>query len=811
MNARELTGQAKAALSLAHEAATALGHGYVGSEHMLLGLMREKDGVAARALKAGGVEEEVFLKRLTDTVGRGEPGQTLLQGLTPRGKHIVNIAASEAARLGHSMIGTEHLLLGILHDGESMAAQILTSLGVDSRKLYAGIVDNIYLQPLPPGSRLPGRTSGASPSVRELPKTLARFGRDLTAAAAMRKLDPVVGRGEEILRVMQILSRRQKNNPVLLGEPGVGKTAVVEGLAQRIVSGDVPPDLEGIRVLTLDLSAMVAGTKYRGEFEERFKQVMEETTQTGGILLFIDEMHMLVGAGAAEGAIDAANILKPALARGEVRMIGATTLEEYRRHVERDAALERRFQPVTVGEPSAEETERILQGLRPRYEAHHQVEITDEAISAAVALSTRYIADRFLPDKALDLIDEACARRRMERLGTPESVRKAETALEHASGEKEAALRRNDIGAASDSRVKELKARAALTATLDDWKETNHAEPETIGPDDIAAVVAGWTGIPVARLTQGESERLLAMEELLRRRVIGQENAAEAVTRAVRRGRLGLKDPKRPIGSFIFLGPSGVGKTELCRALAEIQFGREEALIRVDMSELMERHSTATLIGAPPGYVGYGEGGGLTEKIRRRPYSVVLFDEIEKAHPDVLSLLLQVLEDGRLTDGAGRRVDFRNTIIVMTSNLGAKALAGRAALGFGGGDVQTGGDEVLALEEVRHVLPPEFLSRVDDVIVFRPLSVEQTEKVARLMLEPVRERLAARGVALDITDEAVRLLAKRGCDTQQGVRPLRRIIRAEIEDALSEKLLAGSVPERVMVMVRDGRLQVGED
>ncbi|MDR1735532.1 MAG: ATP-dependent Clp protease ATP-binding subunit [Oscillospiraceae bacterium] len=767
------TDKAQSALALAHGAAVEYGHGYVGSEHILLGLMREKEGAAGRALRAGGVAEDAFLKRLTDTVGRGEPGQALLQGLTPRGKHIVSAASEEAARLGHSSVGTEHLLLGILHDPDSMAARLLAAMGVDSRKLYAAVIDRICVPPAPNTARMPKPQAVPEPAPtpaphEELPKTLARFGRDLTAAAAARALDPVIGRDAEIARLAQILSRRRKNNPVLLGEPGVGKTAVVEGLAQRIVSRDVPEDLAQKRVVTLDLSAMVAGTKYRGEFEERFKQVMEEAAlvrranaaEHGGILLFVDEMHMLVGAGAAEGAIDAANILKPALARGELQIIGATTLEEYRRHIERDAALERRFQPVTVGEPAPEEAERILFGLRPKYESHHRVAISDDAISAAVELSARYIADRFLPDKALDLIDEACAKRRIARLDMPPEIK-----------------------CAVDGR-------------------------EIIGADDVAAVASDWTGIPVARLTEGEAERLLSMEDILRKRVVGQDEAVSAVTRAVRRGRLGLKDPKRPVGSFLFLGPSGVGKTELCRALAEALFGREDAIIRTDMSELMERHSASKLIGAPPGYVGYNEGASLTEKVRRRPFSVVLFDELEKAHPDILGLLLQILEDGRLTDGAGRRISFRDTIIVMTSNIGARAMLEKKPLGFSpAADGARGKD--IALEELKRVLSPEFLNRVDDVIVFAPLAKEHLCAIARLMLDPVMARLAARGTALTVGEDAIEYLACKYNSPNMGARPLRRAIQTEIEDALSEKLLDGTVTDRAEVRVCDGTLVIG--
>lgn len=813
MNNR-FTERAQKAIELAHDAATRLGHGYVGSEHLLLGLLRENEGVAAHALKNAGVGEEDFLNRVIENVGQGDPGQTPLQGLTPRSKHIIELASAEASRMGHGYVGTEHLLLGILHESDSFACRLLASMSVDIRKLYTDIIRAVGgnpQQPLQSGQWQQG--SGKQQAQRD-GRALSQFGRDLTKAAQEGSLDPVVGREREIIRVMQILSRRTKNNPVLLGEPGVGKTAIAEGLAQKMASGDVPENIRDKRIVTLDLSGMVAGTKYRGEFEERLKQAMEEIRQLGNIILFIDEIHTLVGAGAAEGAIDAANILKPALSRGEIQVIGATTLDEYRKYIEKDAALERRFQPVMVGEPTPEETVEILRGLRDRYEAHHRVKITDAALESAVSLSVRYISDRFLPDKAIDLIDEAASRLRMNALTAPAGLKELEEKAEKLSAEKEAASNAQRFEDAARLRDEELACRGELDKTRSAWRDSSKTQGGEVTPDEVAAVVSNWTGIPVTRLTEDEAKRLLDMENILHKRVIGQEEAVASVAKAIRRGRVGLKDPKRPTGSFIFLGPTGVGKTELCKAIAEAIFGDEQALIRVDMSEFMEKHSVSKLIGSPPGYVGYGEGGGLTEKIRRKPFSVLMFDEIEKAHPDVFNLLLQILEDGILTDSQGRKVDFKNTIVVMTSNLGARNITEPGRLGFmpeadrarSDGDIKS-----TVLTELKKAFRPEFLNRVDEVIVFQKLTREDIQKIAGKMLDTVRERLASMNVALEVGHESLELIADRGYDPVYGARPLRRCIQSEIEDVIAEKILDGSITSHAFVRVDDGKFAISGD
>ncbi len=812
MNNR-FTERAQKAIELAHDAATRLGHGYVGSEHLLLGLLREQEGVAAHALKSAGVAEQDFLNRVIESVGQGGPGQTPLQGLTPRSKHIIELAAAEASRLGHGYVGTEHLLLGLLHEAESIACRLLAAMSVDIRKLYADIIRAVGGNPQQPSyqQQSGGWQPGSGRQGQRDGRALMQFGRDLTKSARDGELDPVVGRGREIIRVMQILSRRTKNNPVLLGEPGVGKTAIAEGLAQKMASGDVPENIRDKRIITLDLSGMVAGTKYRGEFEERLKQAMEEIRQLGNVILFIDEIHTLVGAGAAEGAIDAANILKPALSRGEIQVIGATTLDEYRKYIEKDAALERRFQPVTVGEPSPEETVEILKGLRDKYEAHHRVKITDEALDAAVNLSVRYISDRFLPDKAIDLIDEAASRLRMNALTAPPGLKELEEKAEKLAAEKEAASNAQRFEEAARLRDEELACRRELDEMRSNWKDSSKVQGGEVTPDEVAAVVSVWTGIPVTRLTEDEAKRLLEMESILHKRVIGQEEAVSAVAKAIRRGRVGLKDPKRPTGSFIFLGPTGVGKTELCKALAEAIFGDEQALIRVDMSEFMEKHSVSKLIGSPPGYVGYDEGGGLTEKIRRKPFSVLLFDEIEKAHPDVFNLLLQILEDGQLTDSQGRRVDFKNTIVVMTSNLGARNITEPGRLGFipeadrtrSDGDIKN-----TVLAELKKAFRPEFLNRVDEVIVFQKLTKDDIRKIAAKMLDTVRQRLEAMNVSLEVDDAALELVADKGYDPVYGARPLRRCIQSEIEDAVAEKLLEGSITRSARIGAADGKFEV---
>ncbi len=796
MNNR-FTQKANAVLRLAHEAAAELGHGYVGTEHILLGLCRETEGVASHALGGAGVKDDALTQKAVEIVGRGEAGQKPLQGLTPRAKRVVDIAGSEAARLGHHFVGTEHLLMGVLHESDSIASRMLISLGVDVRKLYNELLQTVGAPQ--------GKENAPSKRGGDL-RVLSQFSKNLTESAREGRLDPVIGREKEISRVIQILSRRTKNNPVLIGEPGVGKTAVAEGLAQRITDGDTPEHLRGCRLLSLDLSAMVAGTKYRGEFEERLKAAMEEVKSAGNVILFIDELHTLVGAGAAEGAIDAANILKPALARGEIQVIGATTMEEYRKYVEKDKALERRFEPVTVGEPTPEETVGILHGLRDKYEAHHKVKLTDAALQAAVTLSVRYIADRFLPDKAIDLIDEAASRLRMNAQTAPPDLRAMEERLSALQTEKDAAVTSQRFEEAARLRDEERTLSEELNAQRGEWKKKSGGE---VLEEDVAAVVSLWTGIPVTRLTEDESERLLRMEEILHQRVVGQEEAVGAVARAIRRGRVGLKDPKRPAGSFIFLGPTGVGKTELCKALAEVLFGDENAMIRVDMSEFMEKHTVSKLIGSPPGYVGYDEAGGLTEKIRRKPYTVVLFDEIEKAHPDVFNLLLQILEDGVLTDSHGRRVSFRDAIVVMTSNLGARNITEPGkTMGFTHAERVMSDDAIreAVTKELKQAFRPEFINRVDEIIVFQKLTKEQIRSIAEKMLAPLIERVKSLGITLTVHSEVLDWLSEKGYDPVMGARPLRRAIQAEIEDKLAEKMLSKQLTiDNVQLTMQDGQ------
>ena len=805
------TERARNAFELAQAAASELGHSNIGSEHILLGLSREGGGVAAKILREAGIESKLIFDLIVKNIGRGDRGEAPLQGLTPNAKHIIEIALMEANRLGHGYVSTEHVLLGILREYDSVAAKLIRVTGADLNKLYTDIINvfrsNVYKPVRSTASA--GRNSKENET-----KTLDQYSRDLTEAAAGGSLDPVIGRETEIQRVIQILSRRTKNNPVLIGEPGVGKTAITEGLAQRIITGDVPETLLNKRVVTLDLSSMVAGTKYRGEFEERIKAAIEEVQKAGDIILFIDELHTIIGAGAAEGAIDAANIIKPALGRGEMQIIGATTLNEYRKHVEKDAALERRFQPVMVNEPTQEESVRILKGLRDRYEAHHKLKITDEAIEAAVKMSSRYINDRYLPDKAIDLIDEASSRVRMDNLRLPPDLKELENQNEELAKEKEAAVQSQDFEQAARLRDREKELRDTIEKARKNWEDVKSGNSGSVGVEDIAAVVSGWTGIPVTSITEDESERLLKMEETLHNRVVGQDEAVTAVAKAIRRGRVGLKDPKRPIGSFLFLGPTGVGKTELCKALAEAMFGDENAMLRVDMSEYMEKHTTSKLIGSPPGYVGYDDGGHLAEKVRRRPYSVLLFDEIEKAHEDVFNIMLQIMEDGILTDSQGRRVDFKNTIIVMTSNAGARNITEkRTKLGFGaGGD---DGDEAdfemireSVMEAVKRVFKPEFLNRIDEMIVFHKLSREEINEICSKMLDMVKVRMESIGISMIVDESAIEFLSEQGFDPVYGARPLRRAIQGAVEDSVAEKMLEGVFRDgdTVTVKAEDGKI-----
>jgi len=810
-NSDRFTERAKSAIEKAQEAAEELGHSYVGSEHLLLGIIREGGGQGAKVLRENGLTDALVTGLVEKYVGRGDPGAGV-QGLSPRAKHIIELAIGDAGRLGHNFVGTEHLLMGLLREPDSTAAKMISSTGCELNKLYTDVVSSFVPRSEPRGSV--GAAAGRSPSVssrRSDTKTLDQYSRDLTEAARKAQLDPVIGRETEIRRVLQILSRRSKNNPVLIGEPGVGKTAVAEGLAQRICMGDVPEDLRNKRIVNLDLTAMLAGTKYRGDFEDRIKNVLREVQKAGDIILFVDELHTIMGAGAAEGAIDAANILKPALSRGEVQIIGATTLDEYRKHIEKDAALERRFQPVTVDEPTTEESIAILKGLRDRYEAHHKLAISEEALEAAVNLSHRYISDRYLPDKAIDLVDEACSAVRMETLTPPEEMKTIEARIAALAREKEEAVKSQDFEAAARLRDQEAEQREELSALRRKWDIQESGHRRSVTAEDIAAVVSLWTGIPVRSLTRDESERLLEMEKLLHERVIGQDEAVSAVSRAVRRGRVGLKDPRRPIGSFLFLGPTGVGKTELCKALAEAVFGDENAMIRLDMSEFMEKHTVSKLIGSPPGYVGYDEGGQLTEKVRRKPYSLILFDEIEKANEDVFNILLQILDDGHLTDSQGRKVNFKNTIIVMTSNVGARLITEkRRSLGFDHGAGEAEDVSEMVMGELRRAFKPEFLNRIDETIVFRRLTKENIRAIARNLCAVSAARVEAMGVNLDVGEDAVELLAERGFDSVYGARPLRRCIQSMLEDRIAEMLLSGQLQsgDSAVVSVRDGEICV---
>jgi len=803
------TVKAETSLKLAQLAARELGHNYIGSEHLLLGLIREGSGVAARELASQGVTEDKVLRKIATVTGVDPGNESASMGMTPRTKQILEYSVREANQLGHSYIGTEHLLLALIREGESIAINILIDLGVDIAKMYNEIVGNSTDDPMSVKKTDIDRKS-ATP-------TLDQFSRDLTELARKGSIDPVIGRDKEIERIIQILSRRTKNNPCLIGEAGVGKTAIAEGLAQKIVGGNIPEMLKGKRVVTLDLSSMVAGAKYRGEFEDRLKKAIGEIVTAGNIVLFIDELHTLVGAGAAEGAIDAANILKPSLARGDLQVVGATTLNEYRKYIEKDPALERRFQSVMVNEPSVEESLQILKGIRDKYEAHHGVKITDEALEAAVTLSKRYIPDRFLPDKAIDLIDEAASKSHLRSFTPPNNIKSLESKIEKLANNKEEAVRGQDYEKAARIRDDERKSREELTELRSKWEQTHVKASISIGEKEIAEIISSSTNIPVTQLSEDEGKRLQNLEQELHNRVIGQEAAVSAVAKAVRRGRMGLKDPKRPIGSFMFLGPTGVGKTELAKALSEALFGDEDSMIRVDMSEFMEKHAVSRMVGSPPGYVGYDEGGQLTEKVRRRPYSVVLFDEVEKAHPDVFNMILQVLEDGVLTDSQGRRVDFRNTVIILTSNVGARQISdGGARLGFVIDDKPEsnyGEIKTRVMSELKNVFRPEFLNRLDEIIVFSQLTTEDVKQIGEKMIKVLTERLTEKNIILHFTEEIKEMLYKEGYDIKYGARPLRRVIQSKIEDFLADAILEGTIQEgqEVTLDYKDGAVVVAKE
>ncbi|EZH64432.1 Clp protease ClpX [Bacillaceae bacterium JMAK1] len=805
------TERAQKVLALAQEEAVRLGHTNIGTEHILLGLLREGDGIAAKALQALNLGAEKVQVEVENLIG-SESSQSTVQETphyTPRAKKVIELSMDEARKLGHSYVGTEHILLGLIREGEGVAARVLNNLGVSLNKARQQVLQLLGSnESSSSGTQQGGGVAGGNVNT----PTLDGLARDLTNVAKEENLDPVIGRGTEIQRVIQVLSRRTKNNPVLIGEPGVGKTAVAEGLAQAIVANEVPETLRGKRVMTLDMGTVVAGTKYRGEFEDRLKKVMEEIRQAGNVILFIDELHTLIGAGGAEGAIDASNILKPSLARGELQCIGATTLDEYRRYIEKDAALERRFQPIHVNEPTLDESELILFGLRDRYEAHHRVTITDEAISEAVKMSDRYISDRFLPDKAIDLIDEAASKVRLRSYTAPPNLKDMEQKLDETRKEKDAAVQSQEFEKAASLRDSEQRLREELDQLKDEWKEQQGQENTEVTMNDIAEVVASWTGIPVAKLAEEETERLLRMEDILHNRVVGQDEAVVAISKAVRRARAGLKDPKRPIGSFIFLGPTGVGKTELARAVAETLFGDEDAVLRVDMSEYMEKYSTSRLVGSPPGYVGYDEGGQLTEKVRQKPYSVILLDEIEKAHPDVFNILLQVLEDGHLTDSKGRKVDFRNTAIIMTSNVGASALKENKYVGFTtqSEDAKYGDMKGKVMGELKKTFRPEFLNRIDETIVFHSLEKKHIKEIVGLMADELQKRLAEQEINFSLTEVAREKIADEGFDPEYGARPLRRALQKQVEDRLSEELLRGRIKkgETAVIDYKDGEFVV---
>ncbi|HEV8681841.1 MAG TPA: ATP-dependent Clp protease ATP-binding subunit [Actinomycetota bacterium] len=797
------TDRARRVVVLAQEEARMLNHNYIGTEHILLGLIHEGEGVAAKALESLGISLEAVRSQVEEIIGQGQSAPTGHIPFTPRAKKVLELSLREALQLGHNYIGTEHILLGLIREGEGVAAQVLQKLGADLNRVRQQVIQLL-------SGYTGGRETTAAEQSPQGSMVLDQFGRNLTQLAREAKLDPVIGRDKEIERVMQVLSRRTKNNPVLIGEPGVGKTAIVEGLAQKIVKGDVPETLKGKQIYTLDLGALVAGSRYRGDFEERLKKVLKEIKSRGDIVLFIDELHTLVGAGAAEGAIDAASILKPMLARGELQTIGATTRDEYRKHLEKDAALERRFQPIDVKEPTVAHTIDILKGLRDRYEAHHRVTFTDEALVASANLADRYISDRFLPDKAIDLIDEAGSRMRIRRMTAPPDVREVDEKIADVRLKKESAVDSQDFEEAQRLKLEEQTLIDERKRRESEWKAGELDVLSEVDEEEIAEVLSAWTGIPVYKLTEEETQKLIRMEEELHKRIVDQNESVAAVSKAIRRTRAGLKDPKRPTGSFIFLGPSGVGKTELSKALAEFLFGDEEALIQLDMSEYMEKHTVSRLIGSPPGYVGYEEGGQLTEAVRRRPFSVVLFDEIEKAHPDVFNTLLQILEDGRLTDAQGHTVDFKNTVIIMTSNLGTRDIAKGTTLGFSTSDETVTYEKMKdrVMEELKRSFRPEFLNRIDEIIVFQSLSRENVKSIVDLMMKRVSDQLKAKDIDIELTEAAKGLLAEKGYDPTLGARPLRRTIQRLVEDPLSEKLLwkEFSAGQTIIVSAQDGEI-----
>ena len=787
----KFTNKAKKVIEIANDISIELGHNYIGTEHILYGLVKEGEGIAAKVLNNKGITDEKVRVKIEELLGVGREIKETL-GFTPRTKRVLENAFLEAKRIGYNYIGTEHLLLAILKEEDCVAVRVIVELNVEVPKIYSEIAKVINEEESDQEIKRDINKVRGSYSATTV---LNQFGEDITVQAEDGKFDNIIGREDEIERIIQILSRRTKNNPCLIGEPGVGKTAIVEGLAERIVSGEVPENLKDKRIVSIDISGMVAGAKYRGDFEERIKKVLNEVKKVGDVILFIDEIHTIVGAGAAEGAIDAANILKPLLARGEIQLIGATTIEEYRKYIEKDSALERRFSPVDVGEPTEAETIEIVKGIRDRYEAHHNVKITDEAINSAVTLSVRYITDRFLPDKAIDLIDEAASQVRINLFTEPDTIKVMEEKIDVIMNEKEEAIYNQDFERAANLRDKEKEAREELNMEMNKWKKIKNKDITEIGEENIAEIISKWTGIPIQKLTEDENQKLKHLEEMLQKRVIGQNEAVEAVAKAIRRGRVGLKDPKRPIGSFLFLGPTGVGKTELSKALAEILFDNENSMIRLDMSEYMEAHSVSKLIGSPPGYIGYDGGGQLTEKVRRKPYSVILFDEIEKAHPDVMNLLLQILEDGRLTDSQGREVNFKNTIIIMTSNLGARYITEKKSLGFGNVENEKEYEDIKkeVIKELKKELRPEFINRIDEIIVFHKLSEEDIKQITNIMLKQVEERLKNQKYIVEIDDGVVKAILKQGYDNNFGARPLRRTIQNLVEDRISEEILSGNL------------------